>query len=368
MISYLLPTRDRHDRLRETLAALALLEPDEHERLGAGGGEVLVIDNASREPVRVERSLSNGFEVRILRRDVNEGAAARNIGAQEARGEWLVMLDDDSFPIDCGHLEVLSSAADDVAAIGAEILLSNGQREAGGLPEVIIGCGAAIRRDAFLAVGGYDPTFDYYAEEYDLCAKLIVDGWRIVHDFRFRVRHEKVAAGREMNRILHRLVRNNCWVMQQYAPDDLCQQHLLETISRYGQIALKESAAAGFAVGVAEVLAKARSSSHGPMSRALFDRFTGVAHVREALCQQLRSGMHVAIVDRGKNARVIEQVLNEIGIVMVEPENAEALIIGSLSPGPMLDAFERLAGCPRRVIMPWQPLGLPKSMAEFAAA
>jgi GT2 family glycosyltransferase len=195
MISYLLPTRDRHDRLQQTLAALAQLDGPAHDDIG--GAELIIVDNASRQPLEAPRRLANGIEVRVLRRVSNEGAAARNAGAAIARGEWLIMLDDDSFPLDCGHLHAIADAEDDVAAIVAEIMLCNGRRESGGLPEVIIGCGAAIRTEAFLSVQGYDPTFDYYAEEYDLCAKLILSGWRIVHDFRFRVMHEKTSAGRD---------------------------------------------------------------------------------------------------------------------------------------------------------------------------
>src|SRR6185503_611566 len=113
-----------------------------------------------------------------------------------------------------------------------------------------IGCGVAIRLRSFLAAGGYDPTFDYYAEEYDLAARFILAGYRIVHDRRFRVMHEKVTQGRDFNRIVHRLVRNNAWVAQRYAPIEHREAEINETISRYGRIAVKENAAAGYAAGV----------------------------------------------------------------------------------------------------------------------
>jgi GT2 family glycosyltransferase len=210
MISYLLPTHDRPKVLCRTLAALGALDADAHDAFG--GAEVIVIDNASSPPVQIGATnrLANGLPLRLIRSELNAGAAVRNVGAQAAQGEWIIMLDDDSYPLDAGHLDAFADADADVAAIGAEIRLPSGSREAGGLPEVIVGCGAAIRRNAFLAVGGYDPAFDYYAEEYDLCAKFIIEGWRIVHDQRFKVQHDKTEAGRDMNRILYRLVRNNC--------------------------------------------------------------------------------------------------------------------------------------------------------------
>src|SRR5262245_59516113 len=186
------------------------------------------------------------------------------------------MLDDDSFPTDVGHIQMLHEIPDDVAAVGGEIVLPDGRHEAGGLPEVFIGCGVAIRRHAFLDVGGYDVSFDYYAEEYDLCAKLMLGGWRIAHDRRFQVRHEKVAAGRDMNRILHRLVRINGWVAQRYSPEDCRVAELHEVISRYARIAVSESATHGFAQGAAELFPSLSKQPRQPMSQSLFDRFTGL--------------------------------------------------------------------------------------------
>ena len=350
MISYLLPTRNRPRVLEATLAALGGL-PDH-----AGRAEVILVDNASEPPVRAPARLSNGVPVKVVRRETNSGAAARNRGARAARGAWLVMLDDDSHPQDTGHLRVIEEAPKDVAAIGAEITLPDGSREAGGLPEVFVGCGAAVRRRAFLDAGGYDPGFGFYAEEYDLCAKLLLAGWRVEHDGRFRVLHRKVAEGRDMDVILHNLVRNNGWVMQRYAPPLRRPQALSEAVARYGRIAIKEQATRGYAEGVAELLRTRLQQRCSPMSDELFDRFIGLSHAREALRlhPELGPGVRAAVVDEGKNASVVLQVLHELGVTVVTDEAAaDVHVIGTLSPGPMLDAFERRA-C--GVICPWRPV------------
>lgn len=354
MISYLLPTRNRPGALARTLEALGALPAADHRPLG--GAEVIVVENASDASITVPARLGNGIPVRLLRLDRNEGAAARNAGARAAEGLWLVMLDDDSCPLDTGHLDVLAEAPDDVAAVGAEILLPGGGREAGGLPEVFVGCGAAVRRDAFVAAGGYDPTFGFYAEEYDLCAKLLMAGRRIVHDTRFRVMHHKVAAGRDMDVIVRNLVRNNGWVMQRYAPAHRRQRELSEVIARYGRVAIREQAAAGFAAGVAELLRTPQREVGGAMSEAVFDRFTGRAHARAALGRDRRlgPGARVAIVDAGKNEHIVREVLGEIGVKPVADEDlADVLVVGTLSPGPMLDAIERRSSDTRPVIGAW---------------
>ena len=74
---------------------------------------------------------------------------------------------------------------------------------------LFIGCGVAVRREAFRALGGYDTAFNYYAEEYDLAARMILAGGRVAFEQDFRVTHAKDARGRNMDLILARLVRNN---------------------------------------------------------------------------------------------------------------------------------------------------------------
>jgi len=357
MISYLLPTRNRPDRLAATLEALGRLSAAAHGPVG--GAEVLIVDDASAVPVEPEPVLRNGMPVRVLRRRRREGAAARNAAAAAARGEWIVMLDDDSHSLDEAAVSVVADAAEDVAAIGAEILLPDGRHEDGGLPEVFVGCGAVIRRQAFLELGGYDPSFHYYAEEYDLCARLLQAGWRIIHDWRLRVRHERDAVGRDMNMILHRLVRNNGWVMQRYAPEPQRQAALAEVIGRYRRIAERERALAGYEQGLAELNATLPSQPRRPMDEVLWDRFTGLAHARAALHHEpaLRA-QPVAIVDEGKNAWVIRQALDELSQCRITDERqAQVWVIGTMSPGPMMDAWARRRREHRRIIRPWRLAG-----------
>lgn len=354
MLSYIIPTRNRPEMLLRTVEAVGRLSPDAHA--SAGGAEVIVVDNASDAPVRLPLSLPNGVRTRTIRLRRNLAAAGRNVGAAEARGEWLVMLDDDSHPIDTGFIAALREAPADVAAVGAEITLARGEREAGGLPEVIIGCGAAIRSDAFASAGGYDPAFHYYAEEYDLCARFILGGMRVVHDRRFRVLHAKTDQRRNMRTILRRLVRNNGWVAARYAPDGRRRDELRETVRRYGAIAQKERARAGYAVGMAELAATLPWQRRTPMNDEQFARFTGLAAAREGLSTSpdVMGAGCVAIVDEGKNAWAVREALDELGVRVVEDEReADVVVIGTLSPGPMLDALERRAALGQRVVAAW---------------
>ena len=108
MITFVLPTRNRPTELHETLVALGALE--------GVRGEVYVIDNASTPAAVAPAELPNGLPVRVVRCDENLGAAGRNLGVRSAHedSEWVVLLDDDSAPIDAGFVAALDSQPADV--------------------------------------------------------------------------------------------------------------------------------------------------------------------------------------------------------------------------------------------------------------
>jgi GT2 family glycosyltransferase len=359
VIAYILPTRDRPAALARTLAALG--------GLPAHDAEVVIVDNASSPPPVAPVRLDNGLPVTLVIRSANEGAAARNAGARAAdpAASWIVMLDDDSAPIDLGHLSALAAQPADVLAVAAEIFLPTPagapaharRRESGGLPEVFIGCGTAVRRQAFLDAGGYDPSFHFYAEEYDLSARLLLMGGRVATDRRFRVLHHKTSAGRSMDTIVRRLVRNNAWVMQRYAPDagNARRAELRRTLKRYWSIAAKERAQAGYLMGRLDLWRTLGAQPRREMDAITWDRFTGKAACRLGLAtaRAARAFDTACLVARGKNDHIVAEVLAELGVRAVDdPADAEALVIATLSPGPMLDAADMLDADPR-IVLPW---------------
>ena len=83
-LSIVIPTYNRPDLLRRAVAA-ALAQT-------AQGVEVVVVDDASPEPVRPEDFPG----VRVIRQPENAGiSAARNAGVRAARGRWVGFCDDD---------------------------------------------------------------------------------------------------------------------------------------------------------------------------------------------------------------------------------------------------------------------------------
>lgn len=356
MLTYVIVTKDRHAELQHTLARLAALGARSHDAIG--GAEVIVVDNASATPVVLPARFPDGIQLRTLRVEHNLGAAGRNFAAQHAQGDWLLMLDDDSSPLDTAFLDMLLRAPTDVAALAADIVLPSGRREAGGLPEVIVGCGAAVRTRAFLDVGGYDHTFHFYAEEYDLCAKLIAAGHHVRTEPTMRVEHRKVQSNRDMSAILRALVRNNGVIVHRYAPDAERDWLLEHTLERYRAIAEREDALAGYEHGRRELAERIEHEPRTAMDDAHWRRFTGEAAAAAGAARLADAGVRsAAVTARGKHDWAVERALAGAGVAVVEThQRPDVAVIGTLSPGPVLDALaeaEARLGPPTAAL--WSP-------------
>jgi len=359
MLSFIIPTRDRPDDVLHTLDLLGRLAITAPRAV-----EVIVIDNASSAPMPTPPRLANGWSVERLQLDRNHGTAARNIAARHASGEWLVMLDDDSAPVDLNWVEELDDLPARCAALAASIVLrtdgESPRREAGGLPAVFIGCGVAIRRDVFLELGGYDERFGYYAEEYDFCAKLLLHEYTMRWSDAFIVHHRKVAAHRDMNVILERLIVNNSRVIDRYAPSSRWQAERRMLFSRCQCIAEREDAHDGYERGIASI-GDDRGETSTMLSDAQWAVFNGTHAAMESLraARELMPFQSVRCIEpdhiTAKHRPCIEHAIRSLGLRDRSDTRAEVDVIATLSPGPMLDTAEYHAARhpDRRIILPW---------------
>jgi GT2 family glycosyltransferase len=181
--------------------------------------EVLLVDNDPQAADRTPPGAESPPCVHRLRPGVNLGyTRAVNLAAREARGEWLFLLNPDALAArDC--LQRLLEAVDgeDVAVVGAQVLLPNGRVNAGDNPinlagvswsggyglerehgpardtATVSGAALLVRRDALLAAGGLCPFFFMYYDDADLAWRLRLAGKRVrfcpeaivVHDYEF---------------------------------------------------------------------------------------------------------------------------------------------------------------------------------------
>jgi GT2 family glycosyltransferase len=179
-------TRDRRESLLATLERL-------HEL--PGPPPVVVVDNGSRDGTP-EAVAERHRGVRVVRLPRNLGAAARNCGVALARTPYVAFSDDDSWwaPDALERAAEVLDAHPGTAVLAALVLVG-----AAGTPDPVcsemaasplpagdgpgiavlgfVACGAVVRRDAFLAVGGFRLGYGIGGEEELLAVDLAAAGW-----------------------------------------------------------------------------------------------------------------------------------------------------------------------------------------------
>jgi GT2 family glycosyltransferase len=189
-IAVVVATRDRCQELLRTLDRLAALP--ERPR-------VVVVDNGSTDGT-ASRVREAHPEVILLPQERNLGAAARTPGTIAAGTPYVAFCDDDSWwePGALAAAADLLDASPDVALLAARVELEGGRLEPvceamadsplrgrDGLPgppvRGFVACGAIVRRDAYLAAGGFPPGLGVGGEEVHLAAALADRGWELVY-------------------------------------------------------------------------------------------------------------------------------------------------------------------------------------------
>jgi GT2 family glycosyltransferase len=190
--------------------------------------EVIVIDNASTD--QTTQQLPREFpQVRYLRSEINLGfAKANNLGAQQATGEFLVLLNSDARlqPDTLDQAIGWMRAHPNCGVAGAQLLNPDGSRQNSianfptlatellnksllrrlfpgrfpgkerqlGAPlevESLVGAFLVIRRKTWQQVGGLDERFFFFLEETDFCLQARRAGWKVVHLPQLQVWHEQ---------------------------------------------------------------------------------------------------------------------------------------------------------------------------------
>lgn len=159
---------------------------------GAAPAEVVVVDDRPRPaPDLVVRS---GLPVRVLRSGGRGPAAARNVGWRATAARWVCFLDDDVLPDPQwgAALTLDLKAADAADAVGSQATLdvptrpsrrpTDDERRTLRLSTAQwITADMAYRRDALVAVGGFDERFPRaYREDSDLAVRIVAAGGAIL--------------------------------------------------------------------------------------------------------------------------------------------------------------------------------------------
>ncbi|GJQ29041.1 MAG: hypothetical protein HBSAPP03_09250 [Phycisphaerae bacterium] len=234
MLSVVIITFRRLDALRRTLTALHPQGGGDGRGVGdhtpdsrvccplPPGSEIIVADNASCDGTL--DMLTREFpHVRVVALDANLGVEAFNRAAALARGDVLLILDDDAIPDGSSLLAALNLLAREppMAAVALHpVHAATGVSEwpfakaaRGGWP--VMGCGNLIRTDAWKRVGGYEGAFFLYRNDVDLALKLLGAGLDVWFDPAWVVRHDS-PPGVKSDRWLRLATRNWVWLARRH--------------------------------------------------------------------------------------------------------------------------------------------------------
>jgi GT2 family glycosyltransferase len=188
-VTVVVATRDRRPSLLRTLERLRALP---------GRPPVVVVDNGSRDGTPAAVAAAAPW-ARVVALGRNAGAAARTAGARAAGTPFVAFSDDDSWwdPDALGAAVAAMRDRPRVALVAAHVVVGPERRDdpvslemarapapADGGPAPVLGflaCAAVVRRDPFLAVGGFEERFGIGGEEELLAIDLAAAGWELVY-------------------------------------------------------------------------------------------------------------------------------------------------------------------------------------------
>lgn len=222
--SVVILTYARDPALARTLARLADFTRDRDDL------EVILVDN-NLDAVDRLRMLSAFPRHRVVKTGTNAGVSARNDGMAVARGDYLVLLDDDVLvdtPDFLTRLAATFEARPDVGVVNIRKLDAATMTQ---LPEALphtdktvdpdtafdtfrfIGGLVALRRSVFAQVGGFRPDFFYGSEERELSYRILKAGWRIRYDPEVVALETNDAGGRRSRRDLRTETLINTYII-----------------------------------------------------------------------------------------------------------------------------------------------------------
>jgi GT2 family glycosyltransferase len=181
-------------RVRELAHTLDRLERD------AGAAEIIVVDNGSADGTAAMVGARHPH-VRLIRSEVNLGAAGRNLGVAAALTPYVAFADDDSHWAR-GSLRRAADLLDRDPRLGlvaARLLVGEaldldptcldmmesplpGDGALPGPPVLgFLACAAVVRADAHLAAGGFASPLGVGGEEELLAIDLVEQGWELCY-------------------------------------------------------------------------------------------------------------------------------------------------------------------------------------------
>ncbi len=245
-------TRQRRDVLLSTLEKLRALPQRP---------PIVVVDNGSRDGTAA--AVRRRFPDVVVRRlDGNHGAAARTVAAELLDTPVVAFADDDSWWAP-DALDLIADAFDRHPRLGllaGRVLVGDEEkldptcvamresplRDGSALGPRVLGfvaCGAAVRREAFLAVGGFERRLGIGGEESLLSIDLAAAGWELRYFDAAVAHHHPDASGPRSGRKAV-MLRNALWTLWLRRPGRIAAAGTMHALARLGDADARRGLAA----------------------------------------------------------------------------------------------------------------------------
>jgi GT2 family glycosyltransferase len=205
-ISIVICTHERHVFIKRTIESLC--------RINYPCFEVIVVDSSETDLTLNSLELikkSCSFPLQIIRSKQRNISISRNIGINNASGEFIFFIDDDAIPPadwldkllaiygdrgnNCAgvggivrdmttdgyplqYCRGISNIISDTIPIRSDDAISY-NRSQGWWYNGLMGANSSYRKNSLEKINGYDEFFEYFLDETDLCLRLIQAGYEI---------------------------------------------------------------------------------------------------------------------------------------------------------------------------------------------
>jgi len=189
--------------------------------------EIILVDNGSVDETCYE--VKQKFpQVKLICLKNNRGIEAYNIGFKIAKGQYLVVLDDDSYPSPqvLDMIEAEFSDNPSLAIIAGRI---NNYDNTIQWPRHIdyqkrqevnlfAGCGFVIKKDVFERVGFYPAHYFMFYNENYVANKILLEKMKILYDPNIIFYHQSPPESRFNDFRIYYMARNHFWNIIQFCP------------------------------------------------------------------------------------------------------------------------------------------------------
>lgn len=207
----MIPTRNRARDLELTCVQLLNLDPPPLEIL-------ICTDDCTDETCAM---LGRNFpRFQVLRNNPMRGSVhSRHRMLQSARGDIVVSLDDDSYPVRVDFLQRLTTVFEGhpeaAVVVFSELRKGNArltpERSRGCYVGAYANCGAAMRRQAYLNLPGFPDFFQHMYEEPDYAAQCYAAGYGVWFEPSLEIFHRQSELNRQVIQRHQLNARNELW-------------------------------------------------------------------------------------------------------------------------------------------------------------